>query len=1126
MRVDRLLLHNWETHSDLECEFKVGLNGIVGSNGCIQGSTELFDPVSGLTRRVDAIDAPFHVIAYNNGRPAIAKAGRPFVKGYEPMYEVATSQGRITVTAKHRFLTVNGYRRLEELSCGDYVLTYAVDGMYPTAFQLARGADARRYWQTTQDSQSRYFEGYHPCDGQPPWGVDIDPGVAPLQDGALKHKSFDYRRRAGVSACKSARNHLRQFAVRHAKNDSAPGRTEAQFAEFLSRKALSGGSRFSYRSPTLHRLSRELAFEPRSRRGHVLPQRERAEDTCSSAAFCCEQPEYPAFGIPGVAASLKYPVSGIVPRSGTYPARQGCAPGLDLSESALASSFSVATILSINEVGARTVWDLEVPGYQNYLAQGFVNHNSGKSSILRALSFALLGELQGYGVKADYLKHGADEGYVTVWFSHSGKQYQLKRYIHQGKQVLSCGSDRWTRNDEIVKLIEDMTGSSAEALVNNVFIPQGQIDAIFTASNTERLREFQRTFGLNKAETAYTALGVELGRHRVTPGLAEQVVDCRAALEVIARDKQVAAEAVAEEEAGIDALRPLEAKYRQAQEAKAALAALADSEVRVAEAKAALAEAESSITDDRRKVEALRVSLQSVRALSEEAQARLQLIATTRMKLQQCRKYQDELGALVVPVFDVDAYEAHMKVVSDLQQADQQAKAELASKGYLRTPELEEAQAQLTQAQLLLSATGEYRSPQECYALDHRAREIESHLGKFGEGICPTCGQAVKDFDKVAMEAEYQDILRRRTELEATARLQWESQVQQAKQLIQIIRTRVDALAEEAKHKAEAAARESSELFQAAVVKGQFLQSFKAVYESKLARKKQLTELVQEYGDLTLPPEEEIQSLTRAIAHVQALQTELTALDAGLSVKEAALRKTQLEVTKAIEARDRIGAAAAIPAQEELELYRQAAEKVFARTQCLRALRDKLAILEVKLVEHESSYRRLSEQLAKEAKLASWLDICTRARAAVHPNGLPALMMREYTAVLNRRIQKYLSLWDAPFKLYLDDNMAFTAAYYDGCVHSAARLSGGQKIVASASFRLAMADTFAARAGMLVLDEPSVYLDQDSILYLQKLLLRLKEYSGAAGKQIFLVTHEQSLTGFFDHIIRVHRTQG
>jgi len=43
------------------------------------------------------------------------------------------------------------------------------------------------------------------------------------------------------------------------------------------------------------------------------------------------------------------------------------------------SSHTASNVVSIEPVGEDDFWDLTVPGYENYLADGFVNHNSGKS---------------------------------------------------------------------------------------------------------------------------------------------------------------------------------------------------------------------------------------------------------------------------------------------------------------------------------------------------------------------------------------------------------------------------------------------------------------------------------------------------------------------------------------------------------------------------------------------------------------------------------------------------------------------------------------------------------------------------------------------------------------------------
>jgi DNA repair exonuclease SbcCD ATPase subunit len=130
-------------------------------------------------------------------------------------------------------------------------------------------------------------------------------------------------------------------------------------------------------------------------------------------------------------------------------------------------------------------------------------------------------------------------------------------------------------------------------------------------------------------------------------------------------------------------------------------------------------------------------------------------------------------------------------------------------------------------------------------------------------------------------------------------------------------------------------------------------------------------------------------------------------------------------------------------------------------------------------------------------------------------------MMKEYAARINKRIAHYLQVWEAPFRLYLDDSLSFQARFDTGFELPAARLSGGQKIVASTSFRLAMSDTFAKNVGLLILDEPTNHLDKENVVHLQQLLLKLKQFAGTAQRQIIIVTHEEQLVNFFDHTIQL-----
>ena len=128
-------------------------------------------------------------------------------------------------------------------------------------------------------------------------------------------------------------------------------------------------------------------------------------------------------------------------------------------------------------------------------------------------------------------------------------------------------------------------------------------------------------------------------------------------------------------------------------------------------------------------------------------------------------------------------------------------------------------------------------------------------------------------------------------------------------------------------------------------------------------------------------------------------------------------------------------------------------------------------------------------------------------------------MLQEYAAVLNRRMLYYHKLWEAPFTMKLDPELNFVAEFDSGYETRAGRLSGGQKIVGSTAFRLAMANTFAKSVDLLVLDEPSNYLDSENITHLQQLMVKLQD--SAVVSQMIIVTHERALMGFFDRTIEL-----
>jgi replicative DNA helicase len=95
-------------------------------SGCLAGDTLVYLPETGERRPIAELEgaAPFGVRAVNTEtwRSETAQATHAFATGTKPVFELRTQLGRrIRATANHRFLTFDGWCRLDQLEAGAYV---------------------------------------------------------------------------------------------------------------------------------------------------------------------------------------------------------------------------------------------------------------------------------------------------------------------------------------------------------------------------------------------------------------------------------------------------------------------------------------------------------------------------------------------------------------------------------------------------------------------------------------------------------------------------------------------------------------------------------------------------------------------------------------------------------------------------------------------------------------------------------------------------------------------------------------------------------------------------------------------------------------------------------------------
>jgi replicative DNA helicase len=95
-------------------------------SGCVSGDTRVFLPDSGEHRRIDELEGmrDFRVLAVDPGTWKLepCRVSRAFRTGRKPVFALLTRRGhRVRATGNHRFLTVDGWRRLDQLRPGQHV---------------------------------------------------------------------------------------------------------------------------------------------------------------------------------------------------------------------------------------------------------------------------------------------------------------------------------------------------------------------------------------------------------------------------------------------------------------------------------------------------------------------------------------------------------------------------------------------------------------------------------------------------------------------------------------------------------------------------------------------------------------------------------------------------------------------------------------------------------------------------------------------------------------------------------------------------------------------------------------------------------------------------------------------
>ncbi len=270
--------------------------------------------------------------------------------------------------------------------------------------------------------------------------------------------------------------------------------------------------------------------------------------------------------------------------------------------------------------------------------------------------------------------------------------------------------------------------------------------------------------------------------------------------------------------------------------------------------------------------------------------------------------------------------------------------------------------------------------------------------------------------------------------------------------------------------------------------------------------------------DTSLPAkeqmEETIRRYTTCMERVEGFRRELAeaqTAEARWQGQHAKLLQNLAEVQREIVACP-VTAQEAEAAEARLASYRDELNDLMAATSKMTALRASVESLQAQLAEAEVTIQRAKQIRDKVEHLKTVRDL-------FHKDAAPAVVAQNGLRRLEYVMNEQLSLFGADFRVTAEEGCSFVALFTDGRRQPAERLSGGQKVVLALAFRLAAYFLYAGDLGLLVLDEPTVYLDKAFLSAMAQVLERLRDMVSSRGLSLLIITHEDELAPLFDHVI-------
>lgn len=190
----------------------------------------------------------------------------------------------------------------------------------------------------------------------------------------------------------------------------------------------------------------------------------------------------------------------------------------------------------------------------------------------------------------------------------------------------------------------------------------------------------------------------------------------------------------------------------------------------------------------------------------------------------------------------------------------------------------------------------------------------------------------------------------------------------------------------------------------------------------------------------------------------------------------------------------------------------------------INSINSQLTILEEEISKSKAEIKELEEEIGKLEGIKELINNLEIIRKAFSKDGIQKAIRRKIAPLVSDLASEYLDEFNLELtSISINEDFDITLMR-GGTELSLKNISGGEKVAAAIALRLAIANAISNRLSTIIMDEPTVYLDEERR---RELVDIMRSFStNSIIPQLIIITHNRELEDVGDVVCNVRKENG